>query len=61
MRFRDEVEHEPCPHCGHNACSWHLPGRICHYAYVDQPGEVRPRPYVVTLAQGRVVLAGKVA
>lgn len=56
MRWRDDPDRtsEPCPHCGRNACGWHLPGRVCRYAYADQPGEVTPRPYVVTLAQGRV-------
>jgi hypothetical protein len=58
MRWRQDIEHEPCPHCGRNACSWHLHGRICRYAHADQPGEVTPRPYVVTLAQGRVLPRG---
>lgn len=50
MRWRDADQmSEPCPHCGRNACGWHLPGRVCRYRYADQPGEVRPRPYVVTL------------
>jgi hypothetical protein len=52
MRFRDEVEHEPCPHCGRNACTWHGPGRRCGYAYEDLPGAVKPRAFIVTLARG---------
>lgn len=40
MRWHEDASHEPCPHCGRNACSWHLPGRICRYAYADQPGQV---------------------
>lgn len=59
MHWREDREHEPCPHCGRNACSWHRPGRVCSYRYADQPGQVKPRPYVVTLAQGRVMPAGK--
>jgi hypothetical protein len=59
MRFREEREHEPCPHCGRNACSWHRPGRVCGYRYEDLPGEVKPRAFIVTLAQGRVMPARK--
>jgi hypothetical protein len=44
MRWRDEREHEPCPHCGRNACSWHMPGRFCVYAYEDLPGDVKRKP-----------------
>lgn len=47
MRVREEREHEPCPHCGRNACSWHLPGRFCRYAYEDLPGQ-RPATTVTT-------------
>lgn len=48
-----EREHEPCPHCGCNACSWHMPGRICRYAYEDLPGGVRRKPLksVLTLRE----------
>ena len=54
MRWQEEREHECCPHCGRNSCGWHRPGRYCEYRYADQPGQVKPRAYVVTLAQGRV-------
>ena len=52
----DGAEHEPCPHCGKNACTWHLPGRRCDYAYLDQPGEVRPQPQITasTMASRKV-------
>jgi hypothetical protein len=43
VRFREEREHEACPHCGRNACSWHMPGRFCVYAYEDLPGQVKKR------------------
>ena len=43
-RWESEREHEPCPHCGRNTCSWHMPGRRCVYAYEDLPGEVKTRP-----------------
>jgi hypothetical protein len=59
MRFRDEVEHEDCPHCGSASCTWHGPGRRCGYAYDDLPGEVKPRPFIVTLARGPELPAGK--
>lgn len=52
MRWRSEDrEHENCPHCGRNACSWHGPGRFCAYVYADQPGQVRRVPGVTTLAE----------
>jgi hypothetical protein len=41
MRRNFEREHENCPHCGRNSCSWHMPGRFCWYAYEDLPGEVK--------------------
>jgi hypothetical protein len=44
MRFREEREHEDCPHCGRSSCSWHMPGRFCWYAYEDLPGQVKKRP-----------------
>lgn len=44
MRRTLEREHEACPHCGRNACSWHMPGRFCWYAYEDLPGQVQRKP-----------------
>lgn len=44
MKRDYEREHEPCPHCGRNACSWHRPGRICPYMYADWPGDARKKP-----------------
>jgi hypothetical protein len=65
MRWREEREHEPCPHCGRNSCGWHRPGRVCSYAYADQPGEVKPVRGVTTLreyhAAKQTPPAGKVA
>lgn len=58
MRWRDERDHEPCPHCGRNACSWHRPGRVCVYRYTDQPGEVPRYVGVVTLRQQKEAAHG---
>jgi hypothetical protein len=44
MRVREEREHECCPHCGRNSCSWHMPGRFCVYACEDLPGNLKKRP-----------------
>lgn len=52
-RFEREIDHDSCPHCGRNACSWHMPGRVCVYAYEDLPGEVKRKPVksVMTLRE----------
>lgn len=66
MRWHEDAEHEPCPHCGRDACSWHLPGRLCRYAYADQPGQVKRVRGVTSLReyharQSPTPPAGKVA
>jgi hypothetical protein len=48
MRFREDVEHEPCLHCGRNTCTWHLPGRRCVEAYRDEARDAKPQLQAVS-------------